>query len=132
MFFHALGNLNLHFLLRRSFAHFMNVASCPWQFLSLRRSITHSLNVLSCPRQRQLHVPLRRSFAHSLNVISCPWQFIPLRRSLVHSFTAASCPLQFQFIFPAPAVNHTFPECPFTSSIVSIYIPHSGGQAHIP
>ena len=49
----------------------------------------------------------------------------PLRRSLAHSLNAASCPWQFQFIFPVSAVDRTFLEYSFISSIISIYIPHS-------
>src|SRR5438552_3542145 len=109
MFFHALGDFNLHFSLRRSFAHSLNVASCPWQFLPLRQSITHSLNVLSCPRRFQFTLPAP---------------------AVIRTFP--ECCLMPLAVSPAPAVDHTFPECPFMPSIVSIYSSRSGGHSHIP
>src|SRR5437762_1555154 len=97
---HALGNFNLYSLLRQPFAHSLNVASCPWQFLPLRRSITHSLNVLSCPRQFQFTFPAP---------------------AVIRTFP--ECRLTPLAVSPALAVDHTFPECPFMSSAISIYIP---------
>src|SRR6266496_3744664 len=109
MFFHALGNFNLHSPLRWSLAHSLNAASCPWQFQFIFPAPAVDHTFLECsfmPSVVSIYIP------HSLNVASCPWQF--------------------QFTFPAPAVNHTFLECSFMPSVVSIYIPHSGGQSHIP
>src|SRR5437773_1935502 len=103
MFFHALGNLNLYFPLRWSFAHSLNITSCPWHFLSLLRSISHSRTVLSCSRQLQ---------------------FIFLASAVIHTFP--ECHLMPLAVSPASVVNYTFPECSFMPSATSIYISNSG------
>src|SRR5437667_237300 len=125
----ALGNFNLHFLLRRSFAHSTNVTSCPWQFLSLRRSITHSLNVLSCPRQLQFTFPapaVIRTFTqfHSMHFT------ISLAPACYQTFP--ECLLMPLAVSLAPAVDLPIRRSSVLPSATSIYISRSGGHSHIP
>src|SRR5436190_1518684 len=108
MFFHALGNFDLYFPLRRSFAYFLNVVSRSWQFLPLRWSVVYSLNVTSCPRQFQ--------FSFSASAVICVFSeccFMPLAISL------------------ASVVSHIFLECSFMPSVISIYISRSSDHSHI-
>src|SRR5204863_390717 len=58
--------------------------------------------------------------------------YSPLQWSATHYLNVTSYPWQFQFLFPAPAVIHTFLECCLMPLAISIYIPHSSGQLHIP
>src|SRR5947207_2077910 len=120
MFFHALGNFNLHFPLRRSL------------FLPLRQSITHSLNVLPCPWQFQLTFPapvVIRTFLECCLMPSVVSIYISAPAVIRTVPERRLTPLA---ISPAPAVEHTFPECPFMPLEVSIYISRSGGHSHIP
>ena len=139
MLSHALGNFNLHSLLRRSLAHSLNVASRPRQFQFTFPAPAVARTFLECclmPSAISIYIP--RSGGHS----HIPWMlphalgnfnlYSLLRRSLAHSLNVASCPRQFQFTFPAPAVIRTFLECCLMPSAISIYIPCSGGHSHIP
>ena len=60
---HALGNFNLHFPLRRSLAHSLNVASCPWQS-SPAPAVDHTF--LECPfMPSAISIYISRSGGHS-------------------------------------------------------------------
>src|SRR5437762_3548404 len=117
---HTLGNFNFYSLLQQSFAHSLNVVSCPWQFQFTFSAPAATRTFLECCL---LPSAISIFILHSLNVASCPRQF--------QFMFYISCPQQFQFIFPTPAVDHTFLECSFMPLAIPIYIPHSGGQSYI-
>src|SRR5438046_8226859 len=91
---HALDNLNLYSLLRRSFIYSLNITSYSRQF-----QFTFPLSIID-------YIFLEYSFM--LSIISI---------YILYSLNMTSCSRQFQFTFPTSMIIYTFLEYYFIPSL---------------